>query len=48
LGCFEDIYRTGTSLGANLLHQMTAPADAPQHILFQPPPIESLYDPVLR
>lgn len=47
-GCFEDIYRTGTSLGTNLLHQMTAPAEAPQHILFQPPPIESLYDPVPR
>ena len=45
LGCFEDIYLTGTSLGTSLLHQMTAPGAAPQHILFQPPPIESLYEP---
>ena len=45
LGCFEDIYLTGTSLGTRLLHQMTAPGAAPQHILFQPPPIESLYEP---
>ena len=44
LGCFEDIYLTGTSLGKSLLHQMTAPSAEPQQILFQPPPIESLYD----
>jgi hypothetical protein len=48
LGCFEDIYLTGTSLGNNLLQQMTAPGAAPQQILFQPPPIESLYEPDVR
>ena len=45
LGCFEDIYRSGTSLGTSLLQQLRTPDGAPQHILFQPPPIESLYEP---
>ena len=48
LGCFEDIYLTGTSLGASLLHQMKNLGGAPKQILFQPPPIESLYEPDLR
>jgi LacI family transcriptional regulator len=47
-GCFEDIYQTGIALGTSLLNQMAASVDAPEHILFQPPPIESLYDPVPR
>jgi LacI family transcriptional regulator len=45
LGCFEDIYLTGTSLGASLLHQMKNLGGAPKQILFQPLPIESLYEP---
>jgi LacI family transcriptional regulator len=48
LGCFEDVYLTGISLGQSLLRQMTSSGDETLQTLFQPPRIERLYEPDSR